>query len=65
MRPILERKFEVKVKLKWKIERSGNNLITIKYSDFYNLLFIYLYNYLPRNTIKQLIEINLLGENEV
>jgi len=40
MRPILERKFEVKGKLKLKFERSGNNLIIIRDSDFYNILFI-------------------------
>jgi len=39
-KPILEREFEVKGKIKRKSERSGNNLIIIRYSEFYNLLAI-------------------------
>jgi len=64
MRPILEKKFEVKGKRKWKIERSGNNLIIVKYSNFYNLSFISLQSYLSRNITNLLIETNLLWENE-
>jgi len=48
----------------WKMERSGNNLIIIGYSDIYNLLFKTLYNYLSRNITQLLIKTNLLGENE-
>ena len=48
----------------WKMERSGNNLIITRYSDFYNILFISLHNYLSRNATKLLIETNLLWENE-
>jgi len=59
MRPILERKFEVKGNLE-KIEKSGNNLTIIAYSEFYNKLFISLHNYLSRNITKLLIETNLL-----
>jgi len=62
---IFERKFEVKGNLKMKkIERSGNNLIIIRYSDIYNVLFISLHNYLSRNITNLLIETNLLGEND-
>ena len=39
-KPILEREYEVKGKIKRKSERSGNNLIIIRYSEFYNLLAI-------------------------
>ena len=47
-----------------KIERSGNNLIIIRYSDFYNILFITLHNYSSSNITKLIIETNLLCENE-
>jgi len=54
----------MKGKLEMKIEKSWNNLIIIRYSDFYNILFISLHSYLLRNMTKLLIETNLLGENE-
>ena len=47
-----------------KLKEKGNNLIIIRYSDFYNLLFISLLNYLSRNNTNLLIETNLLCENE-
>jgi len=46
-----------------KFERSGNNMIIIKSSDFYYLLFISLHNCLSRNITNLLIENNLLWEN--
>jgi len=62
--PILERKFEVKGKLKnenlKKVEITGNNLVIIWSSDFYNILFISLLNYLSRNITKLIIDLNLL-----
>ena len=64
MRPILERKFEVKENWNEKFEKSGDNLIIIRYSDIYNILFVSLLNYLSRNITKLLIETNLLWENE-
>jgi len=42
-----------------KIERSGNNFIIIRDSDFYNILIISLLNYSSRNITKLLIETNL------
>jgi len=60
MKPILERKFEVKGKMEKKYERRSNNLIIIRFPDIYNILFISLYNYLSRNITKLLIETNLL-----
>ena len=47
-----------------KLERSGNNSIIIRYSDFYNILFITLHNILSRYITNILIETNLLWENE-
>jgi len=42
------------------VEITGDNSIIIRYSDFYNTLFIFLHNDLPMNTTKLLIETNLL-----
>jgi len=60
MKPILERKFEEKGKMKMKIERSGYNLIIITFSDPYVILITSLLNCLSRNITNLLIETNLL-----